>query len=49
MKFYFDNEHARLMMEEERKLLNEVSKQPMSWKKITNAIKLNAMLRANYR
>ena len=49
MKFYYNDEHARLMIEEERKLLNEVSKQPMSWKKITSAIKLNAMIRANHR
>jgi hypothetical protein len=47
--FQFDQNFNRIMIEEERKLLKEVSAQRMSWKKVGNMIKLNAIMRANQR
>ena len=49
MFYNSNNEYARMMMEEERRLLKEVSNQRMSWKKLGNVMKLQAMMRANER
>jgi len=41
-------EWDRIMWEEERKLLREVtSDEPMSWRKLGKTIQLNAMLRSH--
>ena len=42
-------EWDRLMWEEERRLLREVTndKEPMSWRKVGKMIQLNAMLRSH--
>jgi len=47
----YNNEWDRMMWEEERKLLREVTddKQPMSWQKLGKMVQLNAMLRSRDR
>jgi len=42
-------EWQRVMQEEERRLMNEVSNQRMSWDKLGNIVKLNAIQHANRR
>ena len=43
---YSSNEWARIMMEQERKLIKEVSSQPMSWRKLGKMIQLSALIRS---
>ena len=46
----YGTEWDRLMFEEERRLLREVTKEePMSWRKFGKMIQLNAMLRSRDR
>jgi len=47
----YGTEWDRLMWEEERRLLREVTddKEPMSWRKFGKMIQLNAMLRSHDR
>jgi len=42
---YTNNNLVRAMLEEERKLLREVSSQRMSWSKLGKMIRLDALLR----
>jgi len=41
---YNPNEYTRFMMEEERRLLREITTQRMSWRKLGNIIQLNALM-----
>lgn len=43
------NEVNRQMLEEERKLLKQISNEPMSLRQFGRAIKLDALIRANQR
>ena len=45
----YNDEWHRMLLEEERKLLREVTdeKEPMSWQKLGKMIQLNAMLRSH--
>ena len=47
--YHQDQEWKRVMLEEERKLLKEVATQRMSWDKVGNIVKLNALMRAHQR
>jgi len=44
---YIPNEYANAILEEERRLLREISAGGWSWKKLGLAIRLNALLRAH--
>ena len=41
---YNPNEYPRVLLEEERRLMREITGQRMSWKKIGKLIRLNALL-----
>ena len=41
---YNQNEYTRVLLEEERRLMREITGQRMSWKKIGKMIRLNALL-----
>jgi len=47
--FNHNDDWKRVMFEEERKLLEEVSTQRMGWDKIGNIVKLSALMRAQRR
>ena len=47
--YHHNSDWQKVMLEEERKLLKEVATQPMSWDKVSNMIKLNALQRAHRR
>ena len=44
---YNPNEYTRAMLDEERRLMREVSTGRFGWKKIGKMIQLNALLRAH--
>ena len=46
---YVPNEYARVMLEEERRLMREVTTGRLGWKKIGKMIQLNALLRTHSR
>ncbi|MDR2687282.1 MAG: hypothetical protein LBB75_05975 [Oscillospiraceae bacterium] len=46
---YVPNEYTRAMLEEERRLLREMAAGRFGWRKIGQAIKLNALLRSRIR
>ena len=41
---YNTNEYTRVLLEEERRLMREITGQRMSWNKLGKIIKLNALL-----
>ena len=45
--FNHNDDWKRAMIEEERKLMRKVAEQRMSWDKVSNIMKLNALMRAN--
>ena len=47
--FRQEQDWQRVMLEEERKLLKEVATQRLSWDKVGNIVKLNALMRAHQR
>lgn len=46
---YTPNEYARCVVEEERRLMREVSTGSLSWKKIGQMLRLDALLRMQNR
>ena len=46
---YTPNEYTRALLEEERKLMREITTGRMSWKKIGKMITLNGLLRSHSR
>ncbi|MCL2300170.1 MAG: hypothetical protein FWC27_08515 [Firmicutes bacterium] len=41
---FYENEYTRVLLEEERRLMREITTQRMSWSTIGKMIKLNALL-----
>lgn len=45
----YNNDLARVIMDQERRLLREIGTQRMSWKKIGKLIQLSALVSGNHR